>query len=69
MGNSTPLKPEGLYCSTGTLAIASALVRTTGVKVPNLKNSNGLMVHQLANSIGLVLSISSKPEEYVKEDL
>lgn len=34
MGNSTPLKSEGLYCSTGNLAIASALVRTTGVKVP-----------------------------------
>ena len=34
MGNSTPLKPEGLYCTTGNLAIASALVRTTGVKVP-----------------------------------
>ncbi|KAL3573656.1 hypothetical protein D5086_024269 [Populus alba] len=34
MGNSSPLKPEGLYCSTGNLAIASALLRTTGVKVP-----------------------------------
>ena len=34
MGKSIPLKPEALYCSTGNLEIASALVRTTGVKVP-----------------------------------